>query len=98
MRDAQDTTWQEYAACAGEVWRGRDDWFPEGDAAADVPPAPEVVAEREAAAKATCARCFVQAECLVWALVNGEEHGIWGGLNEREREALLGLGREVEVG
>ena len=39
-------------------------------------------------AKATCARCFVQAECLDWALTTNERFGIWGGLSERERRAI----------
>ena len=39
-------------------------------------------------AKATCAACFVQAECLDWALTTNERFGIWGGLSERERRAI----------
>lgn len=37
------------------------------------------------AAKAVCAACCVRAECLDYAQVNGEHHGVWGGLSERER-------------
>jgi WhiB family redox-sensing transcriptional regulator len=39
-------------------------------------------------AKAVCAACFVQAECLDWALTTNERFGIWGGLSERERRKL----------
>lgn len=39
-------------------------------------------------AKKVCARCFVQAECLDWALTTNERFGIWGGLSERERRRL----------
>ena len=39
-------------------------------------------------AKKVCAQCFVQAECLTWALTTNERFGIWGGLSERERRAL----------
>jgi len=39
-------------------------------------------------AKAVCAACFVQAECLDWALSTNERFGIWGGHSERERRAL----------
>ena len=39
-------------------------------------------------AKAVCALCFVQAECLDWALTTNERFGIWGGMSERERRAL----------
>jgi WhiB family redox-sensing transcriptional regulator len=39
-------------------------------------------------AKAICAQCFVQAECLTWALTTHEGFGIWGGKSERERRVL----------
>jgi WhiB family transcriptional regulator, redox-sensing transcriptional regulator len=41
-----------------------------------------------AAAKAVCARCPVQAECLGHALASGPVHGIWGGMSEEERRLL----------
>lgn len=44
---------------------------------------------REAVAKAICVRCPVRAECLEYALGVRENHGIWGGLNEMERRAVL---------
>ena len=44
---------------------------------------------RELRAKAICARCPVREECLEYALRNREPHGIWGGLNEVERKALI---------
>lgn len=40
------------------------------------------------AAKGVCSRCEVRAECLQYALDNNEEHGVWGGLNEKERRQL----------
>lgn len=39
-------------------------------------------------AKAVCATCPVQAECLDHAIRNGEVHGVWGGTNARERRRL----------
>jgi WhiB family redox-sensing transcriptional regulator len=39
-------------------------------------------------AKAVCAACPVRAECLDYALTNGERFGVWGGASERERRAL----------
>jgi len=39
-------------------------------------------------AKKVCAQCFVQAECLTWALTTNERFGIWGGLSERERRKV----------
>jgi len=44
---------------------------------------------REAVAKAICERCPVLDECRDYALDVREGHGIWGGLNEMERRALL---------
>jgi WhiB family redox-sensing transcriptional regulator len=40
-------------------------------------------------AKALCFGCPVRAECLADALDNRVEFGVWGGLTERERRALL---------
>lgn len=39
-------------------------------------------------AKTVCARCGVREICLQYALDNGERHGVWGGLSERERRRL----------
>ena len=36
-----------------------------------------------------CSSCSVKAECLVEALDNRIEWGVWGGMTERERRALL---------
>ncbi|MFF0484930.1 WhiB family transcriptional regulator [Streptomyces sp. NPDC004435] len=40
-------------------------------------------------AKALCAGCPVRAECLAYALDERVEYGVWGGMTERERRALL---------
>lgn len=40
-------------------------------------------------AKAICIGCPVRAECLADALDNRIEFGVWGGMTERERRALL---------
>jgi WhiB family transcriptional regulator, redox-sensing transcriptional regulator len=45
--------------------------------------------ERERRAKAICADCVSRKECLEYALEIREPHGIWGGLNEAERRALV---------
>ena len=42
-----------------------------------------------AVAKALCVRCPVREICLEYALEVRETHGIWGGLNEMERRAVL---------
>ncbi|MBB2893080.1 WhiB family transcriptional regulator [Flexivirga oryzae] len=40
-------------------------------------------------AKVICQKCPVVAECLADALDNHTEYGVWGGMTERERRALL---------
>lgn len=40
-------------------------------------------------AKAICMGCVVRTECLADALDNRVEFGVWGGMTERERRALL---------
>lgn len=45
--------------------------------------------ERERRAKAICGECPVARDCLDYAMEINEPHGIWGGLNENERRALV---------
>ena len=45
---------------------------------------------REAAAKAVCARCPVLEVCRDHALATREPFGVWGGLSETDREEILG--------
>jgi WhiB family redox-sensing transcriptional regulator len=47
-------------------------------------------------AKTRCLGCVVRTECLADALDNRVEFGVWGGMTERERRALLR--RRPEVG
>lgn len=79
--DCVGETWQRQAACRGP------------ESALFYPPAtPEPRPEREARerrAKAICASCSVRSPCLEFALEIREPHGIWGGLSESERRALL---------
>lgn len=39
-------------------------------------------------AKAICARCAVQAQCLEFAMETGQTFGVWGGMAEDERITL----------
>ena len=43
---------------------------------------------QEARAKAVCARCVVQDDCLRYALTVDPVHGVWGGMSEEERRLL----------
>lgn len=40
-------------------------------------------------AKAVCTGCPVRTECLAYALDHRIEHGVWGGMTEKERRGLL---------
>ncbi|MFF7976611.1 WhiB family transcriptional regulator [Streptomyces sp. NPDC007905] len=40
-------------------------------------------------AKAVCTGCVVRTECLAEVLDHRIEFGVWGGMTERERRALL---------
>jgi len=35
-----------------------------------------------------CAACVMREACLEYALINGIDHGVWGGTTEVERRAL----------
>ncbi|MFE3324971.1 WhiB family transcriptional regulator [Streptomyces sp. NPDC059176] len=39
--------------------------------------------------KIVCTDCAVRTECLAHALDQRIEHGVWGGMTERQRRALL---------
>lgn len=65
-------TWWQQANCLGV---DPDLFFP-------------VRGESAAEAKEVCRGCTVRAECLEFALVNGEKRGIWGGLSERQRRTV----------
>ena len=75
-----DLQWQASAACRGE---NGSLFYP--------PPRFERKdhrVSREKRAKSICSGCEVQESCLDYALRTAEPHGIWGGLNERERRDI----------
>jgi WhiB family redox-sensing transcriptional regulator len=41
-----------------------------------------------ATAQSVCRSCDVQQDCLEWALTNGVDYGVWGGLSEDQRRSL----------
>lgn len=69
--------WRTLAACRDE---DPDLFFPIGSTG------PALVQTEEA--KAVCRGCPVREQCLQWALENGQDSGVWGGLGETERRAL----------
>lgn len=48
-------------------------------------------------AKAVCARCQIQQECLRYALDAGSIQGVWGGTTEEERQRLARRERRARV-
>lgn len=81
MFDDRSAGWQRRASC-----RGEDSVF--FFAPAYFEKRREKLA-REAVAKRICATCPVIEPCLDHALATHEAHGVWGGLNETERRAIL---------
>ncbi|WLQ38903.1 WhiB family transcriptional regulator [Streptomyces laculatispora] len=69
--------WREHAACRDA---DPDLFFPIGTTG------PALVQAEDA--KAVCHGCPVREVCLQWALENGQDSGVWGGLGEDERRAL----------
>ena len=67
-----ELSWQDFANCRGA---DADLFFPERGASTR-------------RAKSICAACEVQADCLEFAIVQGEKFGIWGGMSERERRKV----------
>ncbi|WP_028659764.1 WhiB family transcriptional regulator [Nocardioides insulae] len=66
-----------------------NDWTPQAKCRAGRPDDLFVQGADQHRAKAICHGCPVRAECLAEALDNGIEWGVWGGMTERERRALL---------
>jgi WhiB family redox-sensing transcriptional regulator len=76
--------WQKDGACVGLNESLEEDVFfhPWNDT-------PKNRMNRERKAKAICAVCPVKAVCLEWSLKVQEPYGVWGGVGEDERKALL---------
>ena len=65
------------------------DWAQLGACRTAEPDALFVRGAAQQTAKQVCMGCPVIAECLADSLDNQTEFGIWGGMTERERRALL---------
>lgn len=66
-----------------------DDWAVRASCRASDPDTLFVQGAAQNRAKQLCGACPVKLECLADALDNHVEFGVWGGLTERERRALL---------
>ncbi len=79
MELLQDQDWRSQAICAKT---DPDLWF-----------SPGAVEHREA--KRICRDCPVRSQCLSYAIEAPVDHGVWGGLTERERRRQRRLNRQV---
>ncbi len=66
-----------------------EDWAPAAACRQAEPDQLFVRGAEQNKAKAVCGSCLVRTECLAEALDNQIEWGVWGGMTERERRALL---------
>ena len=73
----------------------RDDWTRYAACRHSDPDQLFVTGAAQHEAKAVCKGCPVRAQCLADALDNRVEIGVWGGMTERERRALLRRRPEV---
>jgi WhiB family redox-sensing transcriptional regulator len=64
-------------------------WVAKGACRSSDPDALFVQGAAQQRAKAVCLGCPVRTECLSVALDRKIEFGVWGGMTERERRALL---------
>lgn len=71
-----DQDWRSQAVCART---DPDLWF-----------SPGAVEHREA--KKICRECPVRRQCLAYAMEAPVDHGVWGGMTERERRRHRRLG------
>jgi WhiB family redox-sensing transcriptional regulator len=66
-----------------------EQWAEEASCRASQPDELFVRGAEQNRAKLVCGNCPVRTECLAEALDNRIEWGVWGGMTERERRALL---------
>jgi WhiB family transcriptional regulator, redox-sensing transcriptional regulator len=66
-----------------------EDWAPRAACRTTQPDQLFVRGAEQNKAKQLCSGCPVRTECLAEALDNQIEWGVWGGMTERERRALL---------
>ena len=78
---------REAVRTSGSTWV--EDWARHGVCSKTEPDALFVRGGAQQAAKQVCTSCTVIAECLADSLDSRTEFGVWGGMTERQRRALL---------
>lgn len=79
--------WHNRAGCRGMGW---DQFFGDDQSGRQPSLHPAVLKQ----ARKVCKACPVARDCLVWALTNPEDYGIWGGTSGRQRKAMKELAEE----
>jgi WhiB family redox-sensing transcriptional regulator len=90
IREADVTvtmTHREHLGAVRPTWV--KDWEQHGFCSKAAPDALFVRGAAQHAAKQVCVDCPVIKECLADSLDNHPQFGVWGGMTERERRALL---------
>lgn len=72
------------------------DWTAYGRCSGEQPDTLFVSGAAQRQARILCAECPVRVDCLVDALDHRVPFGVWGGMTERERRALLRTRPDVE--
>lgn len=87
------TGWREYAKCKPGSGVDAALFFgPDGERKGS-----KARSSRELAAKRICKECTVVAKCLEYAMKNGIDDGIWGGLTPEDRKALARINRTRKI-
>ena len=82
-------------AYIGRVAEDRAEWVSKALCRSTDPDQLFVSGKAQRKATAICRHCPVVVECLAEALDNRVEFGVWGGMTERQRRALLNQHPEV---
>ena len=85
IRTQGDEDWREVARCRDEE---PEQFFPVGEKG-------RAVRMQIEEAKFFCRRCDVREACAEYAIENGIDHGIWGGLTSAERRTIARQTRRI---
>lgn len=90
MTDTEITMTMSSLTCGPNVGNSFDsEWAAKARCLGADPEALFVQGAAQHKAKKICSGCPVRLQCLADALDNRTEFGVWGGMTERERRALL---------
>ena len=73
--------WRSKAACLG---LDHEMFFPTPTSSTDQGPYRTLIPARR-----ICCRCPVWDKCLDWALLHGEDYGVWAGTSAKQRQRIL---------